>query len=647
MTDLVQLWVDKESKLNGVLEGGETFKINPPIDPYCYVLKSREHIAGYWIKKYGMDAIIEDTDMKTLKGEPVVKVNLENPDQRYVITEVVGNTYEADVDYLFQIREALGWRTGKDYRLCFFDTEWNDKKEILTIGACFSKCYKCFKEGKFDYKLYSGSEENIINEFVNDLKQVDLLVTYGGEEYDIPIIKERCDFYGLVFPNIHHLDFEVLLRGFGQRQLFSYKLGWVSKHFLGRERKYSGSIAGLTQKEIEERVRDDTEILVELERKLRLVEVAIAKAYLCNLFPEDTYFMATSIEALLLPKAHEMGYVLNNKGGEKVKHSGAFVMKPPVANKPIENVAYLDFWSLYPNIIIKFKISPEPEKRLYPELLSYLLELRKQYPKDKDYAMNQAIKELANSFYGWLSYANSRCFYPELGNEVATRGRQIIQNVINEIGKTHEIVYSDTDAICVRCSRDEVDFLIRKSQDIIREKFGIELKMELKDYFRKLMFFRKGKGEDIAKKRYAGINEKGEIVMVGIESIRSDIPEIVADFQDMLVKMLLNGNDINEIREFVRHYRQSLILQPVEKFVMSKTLGKAQDKYKVEPPHIKALKQAKKKGIEFRTGDKIPYLWVRGEPVFYEEGNSYEVDINYYWRHYLEGVLIRTLGDKL
>ena len=633
MKNLTNLWLDKENQLNVVLEGGEKFKLSLPIEPYFYIDQKKEKVASFWLRKYGIDGTVQETNLKTIKGEPVSKVTVEEPNQRYVLAQVLP-TYEFDVPYLFQVREVLGWRTGLDYRTIYFDIEWDSEHNIVAIGVCDNS----------NELVLSGDEQTILDDFLKILNSSDLAVSYGGNEFDVPILEKALRRYGLSLPYTHFLDFEILLQSYGQRQLPSYKLEWVSEFYLGRKRKYSGSIKGLSQEQIEERVLDDTQILVELEKKLRLVEVAIRKAYLSNLFPEDTYFVSHCIEALLLVKAHQLGYVLNNRGEGRVegKHSGAYVMKPPEANKIFENVAYFDLKSLYPSIIVNFGVSPDPEKKLYPELLKELIHLREIY-KD-DYAMEQALKLIANGMYGYLTSPNSRVFSMELGDFVATKGREILTHLINEVSEKYPVLAGDTDSVFVQLPLEQVEQVKNSLEESIKNKFGVEFRIDLKDYFKKLFFFRKGRGKaDVAKKRYAGINMQDKLVLTGVEAIRSDIPEVVSRFQETLIRMFLDGYSRESIQDFIKSYRDSLFLFPVEDFVIYRNLGKGEGKYKVTPAHLRAYKEAKARGIEI-TEDKIPYLWVSGKPVFYEEGKSYQVDVKYYWEHYFEGVIERTLG---
>jgi len=630
--------------IKGTLEGGETFEIPIPQLPYLWVRKKEEKVASFWIKKYGIEgSVLRDEIRKTLEGEEVVKVEVADKSSCYVLESVL-ECWESDLDYLLQMRLDLDWKTARDYRTCFFDCEWVKKENDYEIKVIAT-----------DKKVYSGKEMDILVEFFRDLQNYDLAVGYGIEEYDIPILEKVCKRYGdSRLPKIHYFDYEIALENWGQRQLPSYKLGYVSQYFLNRVRKYEGSVSGLSESQLIERAMDDVDILKSLEEKLGLLKVHVAIASLSYLFPEDTYYVNRALESLVLKKAHELGYVLPNRRKEKTreKHSGAYVMKPKEAWKVYENVAYIDLRSLYPNIVIKFRISPDPEKRLLPELEEELLRRRAEV-RGKDWALSEAYKLVGNALYGYLSYAHSRIYYPVLGDQIATEGRNVIGKLIGYLTeKGMTVVAGDTDSAFVLIG-DKGNLDLKE----LSEKLGFEV--DMKNYFTKLFFLGKGRGEknkeEVAKKRYIGRDESGRLVIVGAEKVRSDVPPLVQEFQETIANMFLDGKSKEEIREFAEKFRATLLVQPVEGFVIRKGLRKKPEDYKSVPAHARAYLDAKSKGIEDEMeGDKIPFVWVKVGvktksvvPEYFVSGKSYLIATDYYWERYFAPTLYRTLGIRL
>lgn len=637
---LTQMFLSGDS-VKGILEGGESFSIPTPQLPYFWIRKKEERIGKFWLKKYGVEGSVLSEERKTLEGEQVVKVEVENKDCCYILNNVL-ECWESDVDYLLQMRMDLDWKTARDYRTCYFDCEWVKKEKDYEIKVIAT-----------DKKVYSGGEQDILVEFFRDLREYDLAVGYGIEQYDIPVLEGVNKRYGdLRLPKIHYFDYEIALESWGQRQLPSYKLGYVSRYFLNRVRKYEGAVSGLNNERLVERAMDDVDILKALEERLGILKVHIAIASLSYLFPEDTIFVNRSLESLLLKKAHELGYVLPNRRTKKTreKHSGAYVMQPEKAWEIYEGVLYLDLKSLYPNIVVRSKISPDPERRMLPELEQELLQKRAEV-RGKDWAMSEAYKLLGNALYGYLSYSHSRLYYPELGDQVATEGRGAIRRLMAYLTeKGIKVIAGDTDsAFALVKDRNSLDL------KELSQRLGFEV--DVKNFFSKLFFLGKGKGEKdevVAKKRYIGRDESGKLVIVGAEKVRSDVPPLVQDFQETVANMFLDGRSKDEIKEFVKQFKQTLVVQPVEGFVIRKGLRKKPEEYKSVPAHAKAYLAMKSSGgVEEEVEDKIPFVWVKVGtktrsvvPEYYVAGKSYLVAVDYYWEQYFSPTLYRTLGIK-
>lgn len=101
-----------------------------------------------------------------------------------------------------------------DKRIAYFDIEASDLS--ANWGMMLSWCIKYRGDNKiregaitkkevFDYKF----DKRITEELMEELKNVDILVTYYGTGYDIPFTRTRALFHGLEFPafgSINHWD---------------------------------------------------------------------------------------------------------------------------------------------------------------------------------------------------------------------------------------------------------------------------------------------------------------------------------------------------------------------------------------------------------------------------------------------------------
>jgi len=101
-----------------------------------------------------------------------------------------------------------------DKKIAYFDIEASDL--TANWGMMLSWCIKYRGDSKiiegaitkkeiFDYKF----DKRITSELMEELKNVDILVTYFGTGYDIPFTRTRALYHGLEFPafgTIHHWD---------------------------------------------------------------------------------------------------------------------------------------------------------------------------------------------------------------------------------------------------------------------------------------------------------------------------------------------------------------------------------------------------------------------------------------------------------
>jgi uncharacterized protein YprB with RNaseH-like and TPR domain len=128
------------------------------------------------------------------------------------------------------------WWKDKDIKLAFFDIETTDFK----ANAGFVTCWVIKYRGK--KKIYGSriKREEIYNEtfdkrvvadLVEELKNVDVLVSYYGTRFDIPFVRSRAFAHNLYFPpygTIYHFD--LYYRARSLLQLHRNSLDAVTRH---------------------------------------------------------------------------------------------------------------------------------------------------------------------------------------------------------------------------------------------------------------------------------------------------------------------------------------------------------------------------------------------------------------------------------
>ncbi|MFC7174766.1 DNA-directed DNA polymerase [Haloplanus litoreus] len=200
----------------------------------------------------------------------------------------------------------------------------------------------------------------------------------------------------------------------------------------------------------------------------------------------------------------------------------------------------------------------------------------------------QAVKVIMNSLYGVLGWDRFRLYDREMGAAVTATGRDVIehtQTAANDVG--YEVAYGDTDSVMLEIGSEAavetVPAEIREahpdaSESDLRQIAGaIETGFELEERinesydafareelnaaehrfqieFEKLYrrFFQAGK-----KKRYAGhiVWKEGkhvdDIDITGFEYKRSDIAPITKEVQRRVIEMIVTGDDVDDVEEYV------------------------------------------------------------------------------------------------
>ncbi|WP_440059975.1 DNA-directed DNA polymerase [Thermogladius sp. 4427co] len=382
------------------------------------------------------------------------------------------------------------------------------------------------------------------------------------------------------------------------------------------------------------------------------------------------------LEWFLMHEALKAGELIPNREEKEAEtYKGAVVLQPLKGIH--DNIAVLDFSSMYPNLMIKYNVGPDTLERegecntdthniapevghcfrkeppgFFKNVLTKLLELRKKirnemkkYPPDSvEYRLlderQRAVKILANATYGYMGWIGARWYCRECAEAVTAWGRATITSVIKYAEKLGlRVIYGDTDSIFVKYDKEKVDKLI----EYVENELGLEIKI---DKLYKRVFFTE------AKKRYAGLLEDGRIDIVGFEAVRGDWAELAKEVQEEITNILLKEGDLNKAIEYVRSVVNQLKSGriPLEKLVIWKTLTKKPDEYAAEAPHVAAARKLLKKGIKVDVNDKIGFIVVKGSGRISDRAEPYIfvkdprlVDENYYIDHQVIPAAMRIL----
>ncbi|HDO41659.1 MAG TPA: DNA polymerase II, partial [Candidatus Bathyarchaeota archaeon] len=383
------------------------------------------------------------------------------------------------------------------------------------------------------------------------------------------------------------------------------------------------------------------------------------------------------VEWFLIRHAYQIGE-LTPKRVERpyIPYTGAIVLepKPGIHN----NIAVLDFKSMYPNIMINYNISPDtyipPEEPdppsgvyvapevnhrfrknppgFYREVLSKLIEARDQVraelkklgPRSPEYrlldARQKAIKVITNATYGYAGWIGARWYIKPVAEAVTAWGRHTITNTIKiaeNLGL--DVIYGDTDSIFIKYEPEKVKKLLKT----IKEKLGLEIKPD-KIYMR-ILFTE-------AKKRYCGLLPDGRLDTVGLEAVRGDWANVAKKIQEKILEIILKEQTARKAVEYVHQYIMDLKARkiPYRDLIIWKTLTKPPEEYEVNAPHVEAAKILQKEGWTLTVGDKIGYVITIGSGRLYERAKPYmlasydEIDIEYYVTKQIIPAALRILS---
>ncbi len=512
-------------------------------------------------------------------------------------------------------------------------------------------------------EVLQGNERTIIQEFVHLINEVDpdVIVGYNQDAFDWPYIRKRAEKLKILL-NIGRDGSSITFkRGrpkiAGRLNVDLYDIAMritdVKIKKLEKIAEFLGAkvdIEDIEAKDISKYWEKDREKVFAHARRDVIHTFMIAKellpmhyelARLIRLPLDDVSRMGRGrqVDWLLLSEARKLGEIAPNAGEAPMEsYEGAFVIEPERGLH--ENVAELDFASMYPSIMIAYNVSPDtlasdgecfiaPEVgykfRKYPDgffrrILKMLIEKRKEIKSemkkvdesDPRYRLldikQQTLKILTNSFYGYMGWAGARWYCRECAEATTAWGRHFIKTsakIAQNLG--FRVLYGDTDSIFVSKPGLELNELESEVEKLISEiSKQLPVQIELDELFKTIFF--------VEKKRYAGITADGRVIVRGLEVRRGDWCELAKNAQKLVIEIILKEKDpekaLNYIREVINSIKEGKV--KLEDFVIYKGLTKKPSKYEAMQAHVKAAKKAEEVGVFYPVGSKIGFVVVKG-----------------------------------
>jgi len=383
------------------------------------------------------------------------------------------------------------------------------------------------------------------------------------------------------------------------------------------------------------------------------------------------------VEWFLIKQTSKLGELIPRRIEQPYRpYAGGLVLSP----KPglHDNIAVLDFKSMYPNIMIRYNLSPDtyvapeepeppggvyeaPEVKhrfrktppgFYKEALIYLIEVRgkirtqmkKQSSTTVEYsildARQKAVKIITNAAYGYAGWIGARWYIKPVAEAASAWGRHTILNATHLAEKQGlTIIYGDTDSLFLTNNKEKLLQLEEK----IGEDLGLEV--EVGEVYKRIFFTE-------AKKRYAGLRDDGSLDIVGLEVIRGDWAQVAKEVQEHVLEIILKEqspkNAVIYVRKVIAELKQRKV--PFHDLIIWKTLTKAPEEYAIRTPHVEAAKMLKEKGWRLSGGDKVGFVVLAGKGRFYSRVKPYvfatydEIDMDYYITNQIVPAATRILA---
>ncbi|MEM0086692.1 MAG: DNA-directed DNA polymerase [Candidatus Micrarchaeaceae archaeon] len=578
-----------------------------------------------------------------------------------------------------------------------------------------------------DFIATFDSEKAMLAGFSNIIKNIDpdIIAGYNSSNFDLPYLLERCHKNGLRFDigrfegeeikKEHHglveavripgrINFDVYnvarfvsVVGASERliKVNNLTLKEVYHAVTGKNKKSveRKDIWKIWQdpKEVEELAEyslSDSLSLDELYDFFLPLMIEVAKVSGTTLSEVAISTTGQLVEHLLMRYAHMNNQIIPNKPAESEIASreespieGAYVKMPDAGI--YENIAVLDFRSLYPSIIIAHNIDPsticgsdcenyyespigtrfsKDRQGIIPMILEMFInersEVKREYKKDPDNktlaARSQALKITANSFYGYLGYARSRWYSRECAASITAFGREFIKNTISKAEAAgFRVIYTDTDSLIMLLgdkSKDDAMGFLKSVNDSLPHA----MELELEDFYTRGVFVSKSVGTGGAKKKYALISESGRIKIKGFELVRRDWAKIARDTQRAVLEAILKDGSKEKAAEVVRNtiaeIRKGTV--PLSEFVIHTQLRKDINNYDIKAPEVAAAKKAIANGTKKRSeleGVSIGYIITKHGNSISEkamlEDEATDYDPEYYIDNQVMPAVMRILRE--
>ena len=309
----------------------------------------------------------------------------------------------------------------------------------------------------------------------------------------------------------------------------------------------------------------------------------------------------------------------------------------------VRNVVKADVASLYPSLMLTYKIGPRSDhlgaflgllRELTVRRLHHKQAIR-QYPPGSTEAhtheaASNAMKQLINSFYGSLGTSIALFGDLDAAGEVTRRGREVLGQMLMELEQRGALlIEADTDGVLfsVPSSWNEADERILV--DEISESLPAGISVEHDGRYAAMYSY--------AEKNYILQRYDGQVRLVG-GSFRSSRSERYGEqFLRSAAPLLLEGR-FEELRalylDTVTRLRNHEV--PIEDLCLSVILSKSQDAYGKSGRREEQYEVLQAANRRWKSGDRVTYYQARGNRKKLVDEYANDEDAEFYVRRLKE-----------
>jgi DNA polymerase, archaea type len=575
------------------------------------------------------------------------------PEQSYFYEHDIFPLMECKVDVS---NSKLNWMGNED-------NVWSTEYELPLFNNINLKVYPKVKEGKIprftdsiasvtiqncdtkDTINIQGSEIDILYQLVKQIEKInpDFILTEDGDSFTFPYLKYRSEINQVDLI----LDREgIPLRRSGKDGISYFSYGKI--YFKPSAAKLFGRIHIDTYNSF---VLNESGLqgLYELARICRLPLHTASRASIGKCMSSLQFYNAMRND-ILIPWKPTLAEHPKSLGDLLTADRGGLIFEPIMGVH--ENVAELDFVSLYPTIMFKKNISAETvicnccshSKLRVPELLNYhicekrrgivpisleiLLKKRAIYKDKKNSTTDPELKKIYDArqtalkwvlvtSFGYLGFNNAKFGRIDAHIAVCAFDRQILLQTIR-IAESHgfKILHAIVDSIWIQ-KKDIINNDYESLKTEIENKTGFPISFE---GMYKWIVFVPSKNNTMlpVSNRYFGVFEDGTVKMRGIEARRHDTAEFFSNVQQGILNIMSEANSIKEVRDLMPKVRDIFRMHlkllkyrkvPINDLVITKRISKNVNEYENRNTvELDALLQLNNTGKSLKAGQILKYV---------------------------------------